>query len=137
MNKFLGVALVFLALVLAIAPIFSDCQSQGKMLKTDTGKTVSMKCHWAGVAEIGVAVPMAVAGLFNLRKQRKSNSQILAAVGAGSGILAILFPTVLIGVCANPSMICNLIMRPTLIAGGAIAIVLSALIFVRGLKQEN
>ena len=41
-----------------------------------------------------------------------------------------LFPTLLIGVCGNPTMICNLVMRPTLIAAGTIAIAASIALFV-------
>jgi hypothetical protein len=44
--------------------------------------------------------------------------------------MAILFPTLLIGVCAMPSMICNMVMRPTLIAAGTIAIAASIALFV-------
>jgi hypothetical protein len=39
-----------------------------------------------------------------------------------------MFPTALIGVCANPSMLCNMVMRPTLIAGGAIAGIASLIV---------
>ena len=58
MNKFLGGVMIFMALVLAVAPVFTDCQSQGKFLTTADARTVSMKCHWAGIAEIAAAVPL-------------------------------------------------------------------------------
>ncbi len=129
MNKALGIGLIVIALVLAIAPAFTDCQSQGRSLTTKDGKTVAMKCHWTGIAEIGAALPIGLVGLFNLRKQRKETSQFLAVLGMGAGALAILFPTLLIGVCAMPTMICNMVMRPTLIAGGILAIAASVVIF--------
>jgi len=46
MSKFLGGVMVLMALVLAVAPVFTDCQSQGKLLTTADGRSVSMKCHW-------------------------------------------------------------------------------------------
>ncbi len=130
MNKGLGGLLVFLALVIAIVPVFTDCQSQGRSLTTADGKSVAMKCHWAGIAEIAVAVPLALTGIFNMRKQKKVSSRTNAVFGVAAGTLAILFPTLLIGVCANPDMICNMIMRPTLIAAGTLSIFTSVIIFV-------
>lgn len=129
MNKFLGMIMIVLALTLAVVPIFTDCQSQGRQLTLQDGRNVPMKCHWTGIAEIGAAVPLGLAGILTLKKQRKETTRNLAAVGGGAGALAILFPTVLIGVCANPSMICNMIMRPTLIAGGILAIAASIILF--------
>jgi hypothetical protein len=127
----MGIGIILLALVIAIVPAFTDCQSQGRALTTEDGKTVPMKCHWTGIAELGVAIPLGLTGLFNLRKGRKDAAgRSLAVMGVASGILAILFPTFLIGVCANPDMICNLIMRPTLIAAGTLAIAASLVLFV-------
>jgi hypothetical protein len=130
MNKVMSVSIILLALVIAIVPAFTDCQSQGRSLTTQDGRSVPMRCHWTGLAEIGVAVPLGLTGLFNLRKQRKDTARFLSVFGAASGVLAILFPTALIGVCANPDMVCNMIMRPTLIAAGVLAIAASIVLFV-------
>src|SRR5512147_1310989 len=108
MNKVLGVVIILLAVVIAVVPAFTDCLSQGRSLTTADGRSIPMKCHWTGIAEIGVAVPLGLTGIFNLRKGRKNTSRILAAFGIASGALAILIPTTLIGVCANPDMICNM-----------------------------
>lgn len=129
MNKTMGLVLFVLALVIAVVPVFTDCQSQGRSLTTKDGKIVPMKCHWTGIAEIGVAVPLGLTGIFNLRKQRKDTARLQAIMGAASGTLAILFPAFLIGVCPNPDMICNMIMRPTLIAAGVLAIASSVILF--------
>jgi hypothetical protein len=129
MKKGLGAILIVLALVIAIVPALTDCLSQGRSLTTKDGKSVPMKCHWTGIAEIGVAVPLALTGVLGLRKQRKDSARTQALFGASAGALAVLFPTALIGVCANPDMICNMIMRPTLIAAGILSIGLSAVLF--------
>ena len=129
MNRFLSVVMILMALTLAVVPIFTDCLAHGKQLTTQDGRQVPMKCHWAGVAEIGAAIPLGLAGILSLRKQRKETLRTLAAVGAASGVMAILFPTVLIGVCANPMMDCNLVMLPTLIAAGTVATVASVVLF--------
>jgi len=137
MKKGLSAVIILLALLIAIVPALTDCQSQGRALTTKDGKTVPMKCHWTGIAEAGVAVPLGLMGIFNLRKQRKDTTRTLAVFGVAAGALAILFPTVLIGVCANPDMICNMIMRPTLIAAGTLSIIASAALFVTAREPQD
>jgi hypothetical protein len=136
MNKTMGIGLVVIALVLAIVPVFTDCQSQGRSLTTQDGRSVPMKCHWTGIAEIGVGVTLGLTGIASLRKQSKDSARTLAVFGGASGLMAILFPAVLIGVCANPSMICNMVMKPTLIAGGILAIAASAVMFFNAREPE-
>ena len=136
MSKFLGGVMVLMALVLAVAPVFTDCQSQGKLLTTADGRSVSMKCHWAGIAEVAAAVPLGLAGIFALRNRRKETTRFASIVGVASGITAILLPTVLIGTCANAGMICNVLMRPILLASGILAIVASMALFVLAREPE-
>lgn len=136
MQKFLGVVMVVLALALAIAPIFTDCESHGKMLTTADGRSISMKCHWAGIAEIAAAVPLGLAGIAALRARRKETLRFAGIVGAGAAGVALLIPTILIGTCANPMMVCNLLMKPTLLASGILAIVASLALIVVAREPE-
>jgi hypothetical protein len=46
-------------------------------------------------------------------------------MGIVLGAVVILFPTFLIGVCANPDMLCNMIMKPGLILLGSLVILVS------------
>jgi hypothetical protein len=137
MSKILGVVMILLALVLAIAPIFTDCESQGKTLTTADGRSVSMKCHWTGVAEIAAAVPLALAGIFALFGRRKETKRFAAIVGAASGLMAILLPTVLIGTCMSASMYCNVAMKPIILAAGILAIVASIALFFTAREPET
>lgn len=118
MNKTMGILMIVLALVIAIVPIFTDCLANGRSLKTADGRSVPMKCHWTALAEIGMAVPLAMVGVFNLTSKRKESLRNLNLMGLALGALVILFPTVLIGVCANPDMPCNLIEKPALLLSG-------------------
>lgn len=122
--------MIVLALVLAIAPVFTDCESQGKMLTTADGRNVSMKCHWTGIAEVAAAVPLGIAGLYALRGRRREGLRFAALIGAASGLMAVLLPAVLIGTCGNASMVCNLLMRPILLGSGILAIAAGAALFV-------
>ncbi|RPI30682.1 MAG: DUF4418 family protein [Chloroflexota bacterium] len=137
MKKLMGVLLVVLALVVGIVPLFTDCLSQGRALTTTDGKTVPMKCHWTAIAEIGAAIPLGLVGIFNITSKRKETFSTLSLLGMGLGALIIAFPTVLIGVCANPSMICNMIMKPTLIAAGTLAIAASLVVFVISVRMDR
>jgi hypothetical protein len=136
MKTVLGVVMIVLALVLAIAPVFTDCESQGKMLTTADGRSVSMKCHWTGVAEVAAAIPLGIAGIYALRGRRKETTRFAAIIGAVSGAMAILLPTMLIGTCGNPAMTCNLLMQPIVLASGILAMTASITLFVIAREPE-
>lgn len=122
MNKSMGILMIVLALVIAIVPIFTDCLANGRTLTTADGRSVPMKCHWTALAEIGMAVPLAMVGIFNITSKRKETFRTLNLIGLAVGALVILFPTYLIGVCANKAMPCNMIELPTLIMSGILVV---------------
>lgn len=125
MFRVFGITLIVLAIALAVVPNFTDCQSQGKAIELPSGKTVAMKCHWSGVAEIGIAVPMSIVGVMMTTNRRRNNLTNLSVLGIALGGLAIAFPAGLIGVCQTPTMMCVTAMKPTLITLGGIAVGLS------------
>jgi len=135
MRKIMGGISIVLALVIGILPAFTDCLSQGRSLELANGKTVPMKCHWTGIAEIGVAVPLLLVGIFDITSKRKETFNVLSLMGGVLGALVILFPTVLIGVCANPEMLCNMVMKPGLVLSGSLAIIASAVVFITSRKM--
>ena len=137
MKTVLSVVTIGLALVLAIAPAFTDCESQGKMLTTADGRSVSMKCHWTGIAEIAAAIPLGIAGIYALLGRRRETTRFAAIIGAASGITAILLPAVLIGTCGNPAMICNVLMKPIVLAAGILAIAASIALFAIAREPER
>lgn len=128
--KVAAVLIVILALVIAIVPQFTDCQSQGRALQLSTGKTVAMKCHWSATAELALAIPVAVVGLLLGFSRRKESIRNLSILGIVLGAVAILVPTVLIGVCASPDMICNSVMRPVLILMGTLLVAISVVTLI-------
>lgn len=121
MNKYLGITLIVLALALAVVPFFTDCQSQGNFLVTAAGKEVSMKCHWTGVAEIGVTVPLLLVGILTFAGSRKTDLRNLGVLAIFLGGMAIAFPAGLIGVCQTPTMVCNTAMKPALTILGSLS----------------
>ncbi len=135
--KILGSVIVVLALVIAIVPLFTDCESQGRAITLADGKTIPMKCHWTGRAALAMAFPLAAVGVMMAVSRRKETQRALSVVAAVIGIMVVLLPTYLIGVCANPEMICNMIERGTLILAGALALAagLVGLLLARGSDQ--
>ncbi len=136
MNKFFGIALVVVALAVAVLPMFTDCQSQGKAIALANGKTVPMKCHWTGVGELAVAIPAVGVGAMMTFSRRKENRRNLAVLGGIVGVVTMLLPTQLIGVCST-QMLCNTVMKPSLLALGGVAITVSALAFVSAWRQAD
>jgi hypothetical protein len=134
MKKVMGILTIVLALVIGIVPLFTDCLSQGRSLTTTTGMSVPMKCHWTAIAEIGIAIPLAIVGIFDLFSKRKETYSLLALLGVVLGMLVIAFPTFLIGVCAKNDMLCNMVMKPLLIASGILVIAASIVVFVSSRK---
>ncbi len=126
MSKVLAAVLVALGLVIGIVPQLTDCQSQGHAIALPGGKTIPMKCHWTAAAELAVAAPLLVVGVLLALSRRRESRRALAAVGLVEGALAALLPTALVGVCANPEMLCSSVMKPTLILAGILVIAASA-----------
>ena len=134
--KAIGSLLIVLALVAAVVPQFSDCESQGRALTLENGKTVAMKCHWTSEASLAVALPLFLVGGLAYFGKRKETLRALGLLGLVLGAFLIALPTVLIGVCSVPEMICNSIMRPTLIFTGALSVLGSAALLFMNLKNE-
>ncbi|MFZ0533011.1 MAG: DUF4418 family protein [Anaerolineales bacterium] len=121
--KIIGAVLIVLSLVVAIVPMFTDCQSQGRAIVLENGKTIPMKCHWSGLAELVVAVPLFVLGVMDIINRNLLVFRYLSIMGIVLGIFIILIPTNLIGVCISPEMLCSSVMRPILILAGILVVV--------------
>jgi hypothetical protein len=136
--KIAAVLLIILAALIAIVPQLTDCHSQGKMITLANGTQIDMKCHWTARAELALALPLAVVGLFMFFGSRRMARRELAILGGILGGLAALVPLALIGVCGNPAMLCNSVMQPALIFMGILAVALSvATLALRGRPPEQ
>ncbi len=116
--KTLAVMVILLAMVVGIVPQFTDCQSQGKAIELPNGKSLPMKCHWTARAEIVPAVPLLVCGFAMLESRRREGWRQQAVMTMVLGLLVILLPTALIGVCAKADMVCHALMKPMLTLAG-------------------
>lgn len=126
-----GIVIVVLALVLGIVPQFSDCQSQGQVITLPNGNSMPMKCHWTARAELGTAIPLFLVGGVMVWSKRRETLRALAVPGMALGVVAILLPTTLIGVCGSPAMVCNIMMKPTVVLAGTLVTLTSAFVLVQ------
>jgi hypothetical protein len=131
--KAIGGIIVALALVIGIVPQFTDCLSQGGAIQLPNGTSIPMRCHWTRQAEVAVALPLGVVGVAMLASRRRSTLRALSVVAVSLGLAAVLLPAALIGVCSSAEMICNMVMRPTLLLAGIVtmAVGLVGLVYLR------
>jgi hypothetical protein len=135
MVRILAIILVVLALVVIIVPQFTNCSADGKMLTLENGKQVAMKCAWTARAEYTSGIPLLVIGILMTVWPRKETTRSLSIVAIVLGILTLLLPTALIGVCMSAAMNCNAILKPTMIVAGIVTILVSLAILVLGERK--
>ena len=88
-------------------------------------------CHYSFLAEAGVASVIVAASVCILLSKRAESARLLGVVAAVCGILVILFPSYLIGVCPSPMMACHYGLLPTWnLAGGFVALFSIIIVFV-------
>jgi len=125
MNKYLGIALVVVALALAIVPHYTDCLAHGATVTLASGATQPMKCHWTAQAEIAAGVPLAAVGIMIAASRRKSLMLGASILGVLLGAMAIAIPNSLIGTCGMATHVCNTEMKPSITGLASVGIVFS------------
>lgn len=120
--KVLAVFIAILAILISVVPQFTDCQSQGRVLTLADGRQVPMKCHWAARAELVAGIPLFAVGAMMYFSRLKETKIATGILGFVLGVLVILLPTGLIGVCMNAEMLCNSVMKPFLILTGSLVL---------------
>jgi len=136
--KVAAFAIMVLAVLIGVVPMFTDCESAGRMLTLEDGRQVSMKCHWTARAELGLALPLLAVGVMMPFSKNRGSRRMLGIAGAALGIATVLLPTELIGVCMNPDMPCVSTMKPALLLMGVlvVAIGLATVAFSWGRERD-
>lgn len=96
---------------------------QGQVEHMHTGVGKIMKCFWTGRAEVGVGSLIIAIGILMLFCRKIFLRMGLSMAIACISLFALAIPTVLIGVCDNQMMRCNMGAKPALV-------LLSLLLFI-------
>jgi len=128
-RLFTGILFLIFGLLIAIGPqtIFPVCEA-GNM---------PMKCFYTAKAEIGAGGLIAVLGVLSLIF---SNKKIRAGISLATtlgGILTVLIPTALIGVCGGKHMTCSTLTLPALSVLGVVTAVSAAINAVYLIKSKD
>jgi uncharacterized membrane protein HdeD (DUF308 family) len=96
-----------------------------------------MKCYWTSQSELVDGAILLVVGVLMLVARRKETQMFLSILGILLGIAAILLPAYLIGTCAPP-MLCNTVMKTSLLILGPLVIIDSIVGLIISIKtREN
>ncbi|MBQ5431397.1 MAG: DUF4418 family protein [Lachnospiraceae bacterium] len=111
-----GLVYIVLGLIasLGVATVFHVCPAMKDMV---------MKCHWTGRVSIAVGIGIIIVGILTILAKERAFADGLAVAAILLGILLILLPTVLIGVCPGAHMHCHAATRPALIITGALTVI--------------
>jgi hypothetical protein len=142
--RVLAAVIVAMALVIGILPQYTNCEARGGTMPGTAASSAAsgggaamgatqvasaakpkMKCLWTARAEIGVAVPLFIIGALLLVSRRKETRRALAIPAAALGVVAILLPTALIGVCASNGAVCRTTLLPSMLITGGLAVAAS------------
>jgi hypothetical protein len=122
----IGAILVFLGIIIILTPwvIFPVCEMHGLFVETKTGMKLPMPCGYTGRAETGIGALIVVSGGLLIAKKSADTIQAVGVFSIASGILVILYPTVLIGMCKLADHPCRQLTLPALeILGAAVIII--------------
>jgi drug/metabolite transporter (DMT)-like permease len=121
----IGAFLILLGILVMLTPwiIFPVCEVEGMYLKTVSGVQMPMKCGWTARAETGMGALIIVGGGLLIARGTPETRQAVGVFSIATGILVILFPTVLIGMCALADHPCRQLTLPALEILGIIVIV--------------
>ncbi len=136
-SKVFGVALLAFAVAIAIVPMFTDCQSHGMFATLQNGNSIPMKCHWTGVAELGLAIPLGVVGGVMVASRRKETQTYMGITGIAIAAVMLAVPNGLIGVCAAPMHTCVTLMKPALTGLTSVALVMGVVGLVQARRSKD
>ncbi|MDR1867407.1 MAG: DUF4418 family protein [Treponema sp.] len=142
-RLFSGIPFFSAGLLIAFGPIslFPVCGA-GRYAVSGGGMAAMsdtvMVCHWMSRAELAVGLIIAVLGFLTVLVKLPAFRLALSIAIILNAVAALLYPTVLIGVCGGHTMPCRLLTRPALIVFSILLIIgaaINALIIFKNIKK--
>lgn len=123
----LSIVIAVLGFLLIFGPVylFPVCQSKGMMIEVKKGGFIPMKCTYTAKAEIALGILVITVALLLLVARHKESRRLLNILLLTIGVLVILVPIWLIGVCSSPTMPCQAGTLPFLELTGGLLIAVS------------
>ena len=124
----IGALLVILGILVILTPwiLFPVCEVEGMYLTTTSGVQMPMKCGWTARAETGMGALIIVTGGLLIARGTPETRQAVGVFNVATGILVVLFPTYLIGMCRLADHPCRQLTLPALEVLGVIVIIVGA-----------
>src|SRR5690606_10607353 len=128
LMKGVGALLVILGIVIILTPwvLFPVCEVEGMYLTTSAGVQMPMKCGWTARAETAMGALIIVMGGLLVARHTPETRQAVGLFNVAAGILVVLFPTYLIGMCRLADHPCRQLTLPALEVLGVIVIIIGA-----------
>jgi len=129
----LGALLVLLGIVIILAPwvIAPVCEQYGNYVMTTSGTKFPMPCGWTARAESGVGALVVVGGGLLIFRSTPETRQAVGVFSVAMGILVILFPTVITGMCRMADHPCRMLTLPVLEILGIIVILVGGYLIMK------
>lgn len=133
-NRILiSIILIILGLLIALGPIilFPVCGIHAEETEHEMAKEIQegamqqakMKCFWTARAELGIGILIAILGVLHFIL-KSEQLRIGLSIGAIlNGVLALLIPNTLIGVCRKAGMMCRIGTLPALTIFSSLVII--------------
>jgi Domain of unknown function (DUF4418) len=121
--------LILLGVLVVLTPwfIFPVCEIKGV---SDTGMAdmnmnsgTHMKCWYTAEAETGVGALVILTGVALLALPGRVSRKTAGIIGGILGLIVILVPTVLVGICSTPDAPCRIGTLPALLLLGAVTVI--------------
>lgn len=134
-----GIVVIVLGVLVALIPIviFPVC---GNMIELMNGKSIFMKCHWTAMAEVLLGILMVFDGMLIMIFKNWEARIALSIMSFLFGLIVLLIPTVVIGMCETATMACRVGTEPALIVMSVITMIVgigNILFLISSIKSEQ
>jgi drug/metabolite transporter (DMT)-like permease len=122
----IGALLILLGVIIVLSSwiIFPVCEMHGLYAETKTGTKLPMPCGYTARAETGIGALIVVAGGLLIVRNTRETRQAVGVFTIATGVLVILFPTFLIGMCKLADHPCRMLTLPALEILGVIVVII-------------